>query len=277
MGRFHDGSEWWDESDGDNFKAKGYEDYKADSFEFKEEGEGESRGERSEWKQYADRCYSDSKEGWGDYSDYAGEDSERDDAYKEWGFGKEEWEATMGESTDYSKWTEDEYKGKPSEEYKETYKWEEKDNSYSNGCGKKILEVTPSQVIGGEQDVQPHIKNYTDPSNSCTQKILPPPSKDQKSREAIVGCQIISKKTKANIVHQTHNNLNNKTGIVSIKKDKRKEWEIKDNPYRHYIKPEKGDYDGVDTIWIIVFIVFILIKYYNAIKRIVKLIKMLGR
>lgn len=116
-----DGKDWWGETDAFSSKKEGYGDFKKDSDSFQEKEGEEHWGGRSEWKQYDDRCYSDSKEEWGGYSDYAGEDSERGDTYKEWGFGKEEWEASMGESTNYSKWEEDKYKGEPSEEYKEDF------------------------------------------------------------------------------------------------------------------------------------------------------------
>lgn len=69
------------------------------------------------------------------------------------------------------------------------------------------------------------------------------------------------------------NNVNTKMGMTQQKKE---EYRTKENPYRRYIKPEKGDYEEVGVIWIIVFVIMIAIKYYRAIKRVIKCLRHIG-
>lgn len=289
MGKLGESVTWWRKEDGTNSERKGYTDYKADSFEFKEEKEDgkeyEYRGERSEWKQYDDNRYynkdeEDSGKEWCD-CDYAGKDSEWSNADKEWGFDKEKWETSMGESTDNSKWEEDKYQGEPSEKYQEDYKGKETEYKNYDGDNKKIKLSSYKNnednfVVNFDRYflVQHHVKTNPNNKSRVKQKKYYCPPLDMDDPREMEGNG--EKNTIESEVHSFVVSPQNK--VTTKNNDKQQdEWVIHENPYRHFIKPEKEDYAGVNVIWIIVFVALLAVRYYSAIRRIVKFIRLLGR
>ena len=268
-----DSKEWWSCGDGHNSKAKGYEDFKADSDGFKEKEGEEYRGERGEWKRYDYGYYGNSEKEWGGYSDNEGEDSKWSDQNKDWGFSQEEWETSMGKCTDSYKWAEDEYKGQSSEEYKE-------DNKGTESKGESE-DITLSSRKNNEDNVTLYITLYPLEQASKGYKVSITQNTHQKEKKEVTsgnmnGGDVVGFKEVKTVFNQfLQNNNNIKTGIRQ-QQNRKEEWATKENPYRHYIKPIKEDYEGISIIWIIVFFILVAIKYYKAIRRVVRCLRMMG-
>lgn len=279
-----DNKNWWDKDEGNNFKSQRYENFKEDSFKFKEtETSEEYRGERKEWKQY-DGGYYDNEKEWGDY-DYKGKDSEGYYQDKEWGFDKEEWDASMGESADSFKWEEDEYKGQSSEEYKEDYKGKEGEYSYYDGDSKKNINSYSSkdnedseywfeQFSSTKSKGSIKSKDGKEIKNNKKQSDIQT-YKDNNKPDNGLGGLIEYNTTTPNNMYFTYNN-NCMTGLRIIQQQKNEEDEIiLHDPSQRYIKPKREDYSEISLIWIVVLLVLITIRYCTAIKRIVKSIKVI--